>query len=300
MKYLQVVIPTTLRRPYVEHLHADIGHFGRTKTCLALARRTYFPGWRSLTGMLVRNCPTCNMCQWDKQKPRQATLKPMRKFRPMAIVHAGLVGPLPEGKNSRGQRGFQDILSVADSATRYLWFLHIRHKTAGCVADPLVDIRHAGHTTVVGRGVGPCDAGSCTTDVYPPVPASQSTDTAPVTATASSGSAAVAGGLCPISPSRPVRAQRCFARFPASVRTCRLISHCPVARAVYDVAGGDVDTAYRSRSECMVARRPAICHSIYAVSSLFAVCVEDHTTMANELVLHCAIEGDTPDEFDME
>jgi len=27
-KYLQVVIPTVLRRPYVERLHADIGHFG--------------------------------------------------------------------------------------------------------------------------------------------------------------------------------------------------------------------------------------------------------------------------------
>ena len=37
-KYLQVVIPAKLRRPYVERLHADIGHFGRTKTCLALAR----------------------------------------------------------------------------------------------------------------------------------------------------------------------------------------------------------------------------------------------------------------------
>ena len=90
-KYLQVVIPTALRRPYVERLHADIGHFGRTKTCLALARRAYFPGWRALTGLLVRNCPTCNMCQRDNQKPRQATLKPMREFRPMAVVHADLV-----------------------------------------------------------------------------------------------------------------------------------------------------------------------------------------------------------------
>jgi len=89
--------------------------------------------------MLVRNCPTCNLCQRDNQKPRQATLRPMREFRPMAVVHADLVGPLPEGKNSRGQRGFQYILSVVDSATRYLWLLPIRHKTAECVAATLFD-----------------------------------------------------------------------------------------------------------------------------------------------------------------
>jgi len=79
------------------------------------------------------------MCQRDNQKPKQVHLKPMREFRPMAVIHADLVGPLPEGKNSRGQRGFQYILSVVDSATRYLWLLPIRHKTAACVATTLFD-----------------------------------------------------------------------------------------------------------------------------------------------------------------
>jgi len=63
----------------------------------------------------------------------------MREFCPMAAIHADLVGPLPEGRNSRGQRGFQYILSVVDSATRYLWLLPIRHKTAECVAAMLFD-----------------------------------------------------------------------------------------------------------------------------------------------------------------
>jgi len=57
-QYLQVVLPVKLRRPYIECLHADLGHFGRAKTCLALARRAYFPGWRSFAGMLVRTCST--------------------------------------------------------------------------------------------------------------------------------------------------------------------------------------------------------------------------------------------------
>jgi len=138
-RYLQVVLPVKLQRLYVEHFHADLGHFGRAKTCMAVARRVYFPGWRSFTGMLVQTCATCNLHQRSHQMPCQANLKPMREFCPMAVIHADLVGPLPEGKNSRNQRGFQYILSVIDSATRYLWLLPIRHKTAESVAATLSD-----------------------------------------------------------------------------------------------------------------------------------------------------------------
>jgi len=106
---------------------------------MSLARRAYFPGWRSLTGLLVRTCPTCNLHQRSHQRPRQAGLKPIREFRPMAVIHADLVGPLSEGRNSQNQRRFQYILSVVDAATRYLWLLPIRHKTAECVAATLFD-----------------------------------------------------------------------------------------------------------------------------------------------------------------
>jgi len=66
-------------------------------------------------------------------------LKLMQEFCPMAVLHADLVGLLPEGRNSRNQRGFQYILSVVDSATHYLWLLPIRHKRADIVAAALFD-----------------------------------------------------------------------------------------------------------------------------------------------------------------
>jgi len=138
-KYMQLLLPVSLWQPFIEHLHADIGHFGRAKTCSVLSRRAYFPGWRSFTGKLVRNCQTCSLHQRSHQMPRQAALRPMREFRPLAVVHAYLVGPLPEGRNRRNQRGFQYILSVIDSATRYLWLLPICHKTAESVAATLFD-----------------------------------------------------------------------------------------------------------------------------------------------------------------
>jgi len=48
-KHLQLILPTKMRREYVEHIHADLGHFGQAKTCEAVARRAYFPGWRPYT-----------------------------------------------------------------------------------------------------------------------------------------------------------------------------------------------------------------------------------------------------------
>jgi len=57
----------------------------------------------------------------------------------MAVIHADLVGPHADGKNNRNHRGFQYILLVTDSATRCLWLLPIRHKTAKSVAATLFD-----------------------------------------------------------------------------------------------------------------------------------------------------------------
>jgi len=63
VNFLQIVLLTKLRGPFIERLHSELGHFGRTKTCYAVSRRAYFPGWRSYTGLLVRNCAVCNLHQ---------------------------------------------------------------------------------------------------------------------------------------------------------------------------------------------------------------------------------------------
>jgi len=133
-KYLQLVLQGRLRRQYVERLHADLGHFGEAKTCEALVRRAYFPGWRQDTKLIVKTCTVCNLSQRGRQP-----LHPMREFRPMAVLHADLVGPIPLGSNCKGQTGFQYILSVIDSATRYLWLLPLRNKTADMVATAIYE-----------------------------------------------------------------------------------------------------------------------------------------------------------------
>ena len=137
--FLQIVLLVQLCLSYIERLHADLGHFRWTKTCIAVSRRVYFPGWCSLTGLLVHSCAVCNLQQRSRQTPRQATLKSMQEFFPMAVLHTDLVGPLLEGRNSQNQNGFQYILPTVDSATRCMWLLPLCHKTAEAVATALFD-----------------------------------------------------------------------------------------------------------------------------------------------------------------
>ena len=138
-KYLQLILPAKMCREYIERIHADLGHFGQAKTSEAVARRVYFPGWRPYTKLIVRNCTVCNKSHRGGRMPKQTALRPMREFQPMSVPHADLVGPIPVGSNGKGQYGFQYILSVIDSATRYLWLILLRNKTAETVANALYE-----------------------------------------------------------------------------------------------------------------------------------------------------------------
>ena len=68
-KYLQLVLLGKLHHQYVERLHADLGHFGEAKTCEAIARRVYFPGWQHYTKLIVKTCTVCNKSQRGRQAP---------------------------------------------------------------------------------------------------------------------------------------------------------------------------------------------------------------------------------------
>jgi len=105
-KYLQLILPTKMRKEYIERIHADLGHFGQAKTCEAIARRAYFPGWRPYTKLVVRNCTVCNKSHHGGKMPRQTALRPMREFRPMSVLHVDLVGPIPVGVTVKGSTVF--------------------------------------------------------------------------------------------------------------------------------------------------------------------------------------------------
>ena len=76
----------------------------------------------------------------------------------MFVLHAGLVGPLPEGKYSSGQHRFQyRILSVVNLVTWYLWLMLLHHKSTDAIATALFDeviSRVAVLSTILTEGVG--------------------------------------------------------------------------------------------------------------------------------------------------
>jgi len=97
--YLQIVLPSVLRQPYCKRLHADLGHIGQTKTCLAFSSRAYFPGWRSYLRLLVRKCTVCNLSTRASNTTKQAPMQPMQELRPMALsfiffIYATGFGPV--------------------------------------------------------------------------------------------------------------------------------------------------------------------------------------------------------------
>ena len=95
------MLPAALRRKYVGFVHENSGHFGLAKLTAELAKRVYFPGWKSLSAIILKNCDVCNRFRRG-EAPKQTPIRPMLAARPMDVLQVDLVGPLIEGKKSNG------------------------------------------------------------------------------------------------------------------------------------------------------------------------------------------------------
>jgi len=113
VSHLQVILPGPLRKAYIMHTHCVSGHFGVAKVTAEIAKRAYFPGWKSLTEMVLKTCDICSRHRRG-EAPKQTPLRPYLASRPMDILQIDLVGPLVEGRKANGQRGFFYILTAID------------------------------------------------------------------------------------------------------------------------------------------------------------------------------------------
>jgi len=120
-------------------VHENSGHFGLAKLTAELAKRVYFPGWKSLSAIILKNCDVCSRFRRG-EAPKQTPLRPMLAARPMDVLQVDLVGPLIEGKKSNGQRGFYYILTVIDVYSKFLFTAPLKNKTTEVVAEAMVDI----------------------------------------------------------------------------------------------------------------------------------------------------------------
>jgi len=142
---LQIIMPGSLRRSYVQFVHESCGHWKVAKTANEVARRVYFPAWRRYVQLIVSACDICAAFH-KGAPPKQTPLRPFQSSRPMDLLHMDLVGPLPTGRKANGQRGFVYILTVIDNASKFLITVPLRNKETETVVDALVQevfMRHS-------------------------------------------------------------------------------------------------------------------------------------------------------------
>jgi Integrase zinc binding domain/Integrase core domain len=133
-KYLQLIVPDSLRRDFVQRAHGGLtgGHFGIRRTQDQVQRRAYWVGWRRF---VERQCQQCDVCSrvHRGQPPKQGKLKPLLANGPMDRLHIDLCGPFPRSN------GFTWILTCIDAFTRYLTAVPLKEKTAKVVARALME-----------------------------------------------------------------------------------------------------------------------------------------------------------------
>ena len=134
LRYLQVVVPRSLRTQFLDGVHAGPmnGHLGIEKTRLKLQGIAYWQGWSFDALMYVRRCHICGTYRHGPRR-KQGQLQRALAYDVMQKVHIDLVGPFCLSK-----KGFRYLLTVICGFTKYLICVPIRDKHSVSVADALM------------------------------------------------------------------------------------------------------------------------------------------------------------------
>ena len=128
----QAVIPKSLRREFIETVHAGCGHLGTKKTAAAVQARAYWPSWSADVVACLKKCHQCTRYHRGKP-PRQAELQTPRVGEPWERISIDITGPHP-----RSSRGNIYILTIVDHFSKWAEALPIPNHTAVTVAKMLV------------------------------------------------------------------------------------------------------------------------------------------------------------------
>jgi len=131
-RYLQLLLPKSLRQRFLEIVHAQAtGHFAYKKTLDQVQRRAFWDCWKTDVKLYCECCKACNEF-YRGRVPKQAGLKPLFAGAPMEVLHVDLTGPHVTSQ------GYRYIMTACDSFTRFVIAVPLRNKTAFSVARALV------------------------------------------------------------------------------------------------------------------------------------------------------------------
>ena len=132
-KYLQLIVPSSLRQAVLELVHGSkaAGHLGVNKTIARLMQYGYWQGWRRDVDLYVHRCPTCNRYR-HTNRYKQGPLQPLPISSVGQRLHVDLMGPFVKSQH------YKYLLSVICPFTKYLVCVPIADKSAINVAKAIV------------------------------------------------------------------------------------------------------------------------------------------------------------------
>ena len=124
----QLVLPYRLRGKDLHGLHGDVGHLGIERT-LDLARSRFY--WPGIAKDIKVHISRCESCIKRKSSSSKAPMVPISTTEPLELLAIDFL-TLEKGKG-----GFENILVVTDSFTKYSWAFPTRNQRANTVASVL-------------------------------------------------------------------------------------------------------------------------------------------------------------------
>ena len=122
----QLVIPFQWRDRVLRGLHDDVGHLGRDKTLETVRRRFYWPSMTRDIDWYVSWCERC--IRRKAPDPTRAPMIPIKTTEPLELLAMDFL------QLEKGKGGFENVLVVTDSFTKFSWAFATRSQKANLVA----------------------------------------------------------------------------------------------------------------------------------------------------------------------
>ena len=128
----QLLVPAALRTTLLQAVHDQWGHQGVGRTYALLKARCYWPGMNRDIRQHIRSCFPCAVAK--RQTPAvRPPLRHLLAFRPNERLAIDFL------KLDRGRGGYEDVLVMTDSFTKFAQAVPCKDQTAPVVAKALRD-----------------------------------------------------------------------------------------------------------------------------------------------------------------
>jgi Integrase zinc binding domain len=124
---VRLVVPEAMKKRALNRLHGSryFGHWGITRTALALAKRYWWKGWTADVEKHIKTCLPCSMMGLGGRTRKQARMEQYTPRRRFELVAMDITTFSPTGVG-----GEKKILVIGDVFTRFLLAISLQDEKA--------------------------------------------------------------------------------------------------------------------------------------------------------------------------